>query len=188
MQHPDVPQHLMDLDLPSSSMRFLRGEGPDIELDQLLIEMQSDDSSSSSDASFVPDRARFLASLQHYATISLFHRRGIPSPAEIGSARNQQRTTIAFGPILVDRLALQNLEATPAPSGMEIVPWRPCLHAIALQLLPNIMEARNRATHTTTHATMVSEGVIILGENSPQHAVENGAQGLENSGPVTFEF
>jgi hypothetical protein len=30
---------------------------------------------------------------------------------------------------------------------VEIVPWRPVLQAIALQLIPDIVEARRRATH-----------------------------------------
>jgi hypothetical protein len=32
----DLPQHFIDLDLSSSSMRFLRASGPDISLDEVL--------------------------------------------------------------------------------------------------------------------------------------------------------
>ena len=51
-QHPDVPQHSMDIDLSGSSMCFLRATGPDISLEELYQALQNDSSSStSSDAS-----------------------------------------------------------------------------------------------------------------------------------------
>lgn len=191
MQHPVAPQHLMDLDLSSSSMRFLRGEGPNISLDQLLIDLQLDDSSSSSsDASSVldEDRARFVASLQHCATLSLFHRRGIPNSSHLEGSSNQPRATISFKPILIDHLATQNQEATPAAMGMEIVPWCPCLHALALQLWPDVLEARRPATHIAIQDAMMSDEVISLGEDGSDHALENGSQGPQLSSPPTFEF
>ena len=69
-QHLDVPQHSLDLDLSSSSMRFLRATGPDISLDDLFQDLHSDSSSSSSsDASSAinEDPLRFSATLSHYA-------------------------------------------------------------------------------------------------------------------------
>ena len=51
-QHPDVPQHSMEIDLSGSSMCFLRATGPDISLEELYQALQNDSSSStSSDAS-----------------------------------------------------------------------------------------------------------------------------------------
>jgi hypothetical protein len=76
--------------------------------------------------------ARFLMAQSHYATISLFHRRGIPSSAPPGTPG----AAIAIRPILIDCIPLQGQEvaqdANPS-SGLEIVPWHSCLHAIALQ-------------------------------------------------------
>lgn len=133
MQHLAVPQHLMDLDMSSSSMCFLRGKGPDISLDQILQDLQTDDSSSSSSdvsSGLNEDWVRFLAAQQHCATISLFHRRGIPNTAQPNVV--QPRSTIASKPILIDRAVMQDQIATQNSSGFEIVPWRPCLHALAL--------------------------------------------------------
>jgi hypothetical protein len=53
--HPAFPQHFIDLDLSNSSMRFLRATGPDISLDDALQGSVSDDNSSSSDATSIPD-------------------------------------------------------------------------------------------------------------------------------------
>lgn len=50
--HPANPQDHLDLELLGSSMRFLKGEGPDISLNQALVSADSDGSSSSSDATF----------------------------------------------------------------------------------------------------------------------------------------
>lgn len=35
-QHPNVPQHFIDLDLSGSSMRFLRAQGPDIAIEEVF--------------------------------------------------------------------------------------------------------------------------------------------------------
>lgn len=35
-QHPEIPQHFIDLDLSGSSMRFLRATRPDITLDEVF--------------------------------------------------------------------------------------------------------------------------------------------------------
>jgi hypothetical protein len=97
-QHPSIPQDLLDLDLSGSSVRFLRGEGPNIAIDE-VIQLGSDDSSSPSDASPVPnaDRARFIAAQSHCATVNNFHRKNL-----LGS--NQAKSsTIAIQPIFIDR-------------------------------------------------------------------------------------
>ena len=70
-------------------------------------------------------------------TVSLLHRRGIPSFAQPDGSLTHSGVAIMFRPILVDRGVVQNQVATEdiAPSsGVEIVQWRPCLHALALQL------------------------------------------------------
>jgi len=70
-------------------------------------------------------------------TVSLFHRRGIPSSAQPNGSLTHPGVAIMFRPILVDRGVVQNQVATKdiAPSSrLEIVQWRPCLHALALQL------------------------------------------------------
>jgi hypothetical protein len=81
LEHPAVPQDLIDVDLSGSSMRFLQATGPDIALEDVFNGLASDDnsSSSSSDATSAMDEdyARFLAAQSHCATISIFHRRGI---------------------------------------------------------------------------------------------------------------
>jgi hypothetical protein len=54
-QHLELPQHFIDLDLSSSSMRFLRASDPNISLDKVLQGFSSNDRSSSSDATSIPD-------------------------------------------------------------------------------------------------------------------------------------
>ena len=109
-QHPNLPQpnlppHLMDLDLSSSTMSFLRASGPDIPLEDVFQDLQSDSgSSTSSDASSVQveDHARFLAARSHCATISLFHRKGIPSASLPNLGGPTQRSSFAIRPIIIE--------------------------------------------------------------------------------------
>ena len=120
MQHQEV-----DLDLSGSSMEFLRANGPDIAIDEVFGGIQSDGSSSSSDASspLNEDMIRFIVAQNHCATITIFHRRGIPS---------SDSQSISFKPILVDSELLTS-QPTPqsadsssgswVPTGLEIVPW-----------------------------------------------------------------
>lgn len=64
-QHPGNPQDHVNLDHSGSSMRFHRGDGPDISLDQVFEDAaaEEDGSSSSSDATSatLEDHARFAA-------------------------------------------------------------------------------------------------------------------------------
>jgi hypothetical protein len=64
-------------------MRFLRATGPDIALDDVFNGLASDDSSSSpsSEATLAlyGDFARFFAAQSRCATISIFHKRGMPN-------------------------------------------------------------------------------------------------------------
>jgi hypothetical protein len=76
--NPELPQHFIDLDLSSSSMRFLRASGPDISLEEVLQGSSSDDSSSLSDATSLLDENQvcFLAAQSLCTTVSIFHRMG----------------------------------------------------------------------------------------------------------------
>lgn len=55
-------------------------------------------------------------------------------------------------PILIDRAVVQNQIAAPeapyVPTGLEILPWRPVLDALALQICPDIVEATQRPQHS----------------------------------------
>lgn len=85
-------------------MQFLRADGPDISLDQVIQDLQSEgSSSSSSDASSVPneERPRFIAVQSHCATIALFHCRGMPGGPLTGAR------PIAIRPICIDREIIQ---------------------------------------------------------------------------------
>ena len=70
----------------------------------------------------------------------------------------------------------ETVEAPPV-TALEIVPWCPVHHAIALQLWPDIVEARRRAARQSTSAPTQ---IIHL-----DHVV---SFGLEDSGPMDFEF
>jgi hypothetical protein len=114
--HPAFPQYFIDLDLSSSLMRFLRATGPDISLDEVLQGSGSNGSSTSSDASSTPDenQACFLAVQNLCATLTIFHRMGLPS---LCSALPAQRSSpvILMNPILIDT------ETRDLP-GLEIIP------------------------------------------------------------------
>lgn len=99
-QHPAVPQHLLDLDLSGSSMRFLHANRPDIGIEEVM--QLSDNSSSSSDASssLAEERARFNAARSYCATISLFHRKNCPGGNSLGPS------TITMKPIFIDNTLL----------------------------------------------------------------------------------
>lgn len=116
------------------------------------------------------DRTRFIAAQSHCANIALFHRRGTPSGALPGAQ------PIAIRPILVDREVRAPAPQAQAVTGREIVPWRPIPHVIALQLWPDIVEARRRAVRQKL-ATEVN--VIQLSDAE---------QGPMLSGLVAFEF
>jgi len=113
----NIPQHQIDLDMSGSSMRFLRAEGPDISIDQVMQDLQSGSSSSSSDATSAQqeeDRAHFIALQSHCATISIFHRKGIPSSFGPGAS-----SSLAIGPICIEREIVEG----PAVTSLEIVPY-----------------------------------------------------------------
>ena len=86
-------------------MRFLRGDGPDIDLDQVSQNISDDDSSSSSDATSaaIEDRARFAAAQARCANILIFGRKSLPNDVFV-RANNQ---SVIREPIIVDRSALQ---------------------------------------------------------------------------------
>jgi hypothetical protein len=166
--------------------------GNDISLEDLVQDLQSDSSSSSSsDASSGPDEdmARFMATHSHCATISLFHRRGIPSTAQPGAFPPRSENSFVFKPILIDFESMQDQvvqhEAAPS-SGLEIVLWRPCLHAIALQLWPDMVEARSCANRAHHESALSVQDVSMEGSRSL--ILEGGTQGPQSSGPSAFEF
>lgn len=78
-------------------MRFLRGDGPAITIEEVV--QLSDDSSSSSVASSAlnEESAWSDAVRSHYATIILFHRKNLPGNTRAGPS------TIALQPIFIDR-------------------------------------------------------------------------------------
>lgn len=182
-QHPAVPQHILDLDLSGSSMRFLHVDGLKITIDEIIQLDQSDDSSSSNDASSVPneERARFLAARSHCAITSPFHRKCLPGSSQAGPS------TILMQPILIDRNVMeeQNTESQiPAPTGLEIVPWRPVLDVIALQLLPQVVEARQKIALSAPPPTLIlGEDGVISGTQS-----KDGITNITQPGPRNFEF
>lgn len=160
-QHLGHPQDHLDLNLSGSSMRFLRGDGPDIWLERVFQEIAAqDDSSSSSDATSVPgeDRARFAAAQSRCANVLIFGRKGMPADVFTRASTS----TAQPEPITIDKERYQSaLTVIPAPAstGLEIVPWKPVPHVIALQLLPAIIDSR-RAAETQAR----SEPVIFLGD------------------------
>jgi hypothetical protein len=81
LHHPANPQDHLDLELSRSSMQFLRGEGPDISLNQALVNADSDGSSSSSDATsgMVEEQVRSTAIRTRSANILIFGRKNLPS-------------------------------------------------------------------------------------------------------------
>lgn len=104
-QHPNVQQDHLDLNLSGSSMRFLRGGGSGISLDDILdiAAHTEDSSSSSSDATsqLNEDRARFAAAQQHCVNTLIFNRKGLPD-----DVFHRATQLLAHGPIIIDREAL----------------------------------------------------------------------------------
>jgi hypothetical protein len=104
-------------------------------------------------------------------------RKGLP--ADVFSRASS--STAPSEPIIIDREVLQPAllpVQDPAPTGLEIVPWKPIPHVLALQLWPVIVESRR-----TAEAQSKSAPVILLGDipRAQQHSPED-------SGPSVFEF
>lgn len=160
-QHPQVPQDTIDLSLSGSSMTFLRADGPDLPINEVV--QLEDDSSSDSDASSVlnEDRARHLAIQSRCAKIGIFHRKSLPGSSIAGPS------TIIMQPICIDRALVQ--EQLPKPTGLEIVPWRPVPDAIALQILPEVIAARRKSVE------LPPPPVLIISENGIVHSEINDA-------------
>lgn len=171
-QHPAVPQDLLDLGLSGSSMRFLRADGPDISIDEVI--QLSDDSTSSSDASSTPneDSLRFAAIQNHCATISLFHRKSLLGRSKAGPS------TIVMQLIFIDKALVTEQNSVteqyadtqiPAPTGLEIVPWRPVLDALALQIWPDAVAARRKAPQQTASPPLIisEDGIVSSTESVP---------------------
>lgn len=185
-QHPDVPQHLLDLDLSSSSMRFLRANGPDIKIHEVW--QLSDDSSSSSDASsnMTEERARFIAARSHCAAISLFHRKNLPGGSNNGPLTVTMKPIFIDNTLLSDQNASKKKEDSFKPTGWEIVPWHLAPAVVLLQAFPYLIKARCKAMTMAKEATSMPLPVsspIIISEQGVVHG-----SGLVDSGPVDFEI
>jgi hypothetical protein len=152
---PDLPQHFIDLDLSSSSMRFLRASGLDISLDEVLQGSSSDDSSSSSDATLLLDenQARFLAAQSLCATVSIFHRMGLPNLSSSIVACCSP-PTLTLNPILID-------PEVSTPTGLELVPWKPCVPAALLQYWPVVVENLQRRVSVARESPAIQATSII---------------------------
>lgn len=102
--HPVNPHDCLDLELSGSSMRFLRGDGPEISLDQLIQAGADTDISSSSDASseLIQERARFEAVSSRCANILIFGRKGLPGDVFMRATNPVGRNSGALGtPIII---------------------------------------------------------------------------------------
>jgi hypothetical protein len=137
-------------------MRFLRASDPNISLDEVLQGFSSDDSSSLSDATLILDenQARFLAAQSLCATITIFHRMGLPN---LSSTLEAQHTPpiLALNPILID-------PEVRAPTGIELVPWKPSVPAALLQYWPVVFEDLQRVSFATREPLTSQAAPIIL--------------------------
>lgn len=149
-QHPAQPQDLLELELSGSSMRFLRGDGPDISLDQVLDNANGDDSSSSSNVTseLADEHARFVAARNRCANVLIFGRKGLPSETFRRASGLQLDQPPMSMPNVITIPALSLLEpsasqsSSPAVTGLEIVPWKPILDVMALKFLPWVLNCR----------------------------------------------
>ena len=176
-QHPQVPQDHLDLDLSGSSMRFLRGDGPNISLDQVFENISDDSNSSSSDATsqVLEDRARFAADQSRCANVLIFGRKGLPSDVFVRASGS----TAVHNPIVVDRSVIMSSLAPTVTTGLEIVPWNPVLDVLAPQLLPQVMDYCR-----TPRAPAAPTPVVALGYTDAMSVDQSPA----DSGPGGFEF
>jgi hypothetical protein len=133
-KHPAVPQDHLDLDLSGLSLRFLRGSGPDISLDDILGSNATDDGSSSSSyasSAQVEDCAHFAAVQNRCANMLIFNRKDLPDDIFV-------RVTAGL-----EIVPWKPVKDILAPSGKEIVPWKPTGAALALQLFAVSMEQQS---------------------------------------------
>lgn len=146
---------------------------------------KDDGSSSSSDAtaSMVTEQARFLAARSHCANMLIFNRKGLPDDIFI---RAGELSAISR-PVVVDISLIASAVQCPASSGLEIVPWVPVKHALALQLLPAILECCQKAPPQSVPAS-----IIILLDASQSQGPDESSPVIEQHasapGPIEFEF
>lgn len=182
-QLPDEPQDHLDLNLSGSSLRFLRGDGPDISLDQVFDNAAAGDGSSSSSGATsgsIEERAPFAVAQSRCANIPIFGMKDMPSDVFIRGSSSSHLPD----PVVVDRDILQPILSAPtetqnaALTGLEIVLWKPIPHVLALQLWSAILESRKAA-----EAQAKTTSVILLDDiPRPQQ------QSPDDSGPSDFEF
>ena len=104
----------------------------------------------------------FLATLSPCATISNFHRKGLPN-TEAGTFSNLP-PSFSVRPILIERKALEPQVARQdtATIGLELVPWKPCDPALLLQLWLEILEAASNKSAKQAQSVLTTNS---LGED-----------------------
>lgn len=176
-QHPDFPQDHIDLELSGSSMCFLRGDGSDLSMEQNFEEITAaEDSSSSSDATSntMEEKARFIAAQKRCASILIIDRKGLPADVfSRGSSSSKPPTSI-----MIENSALLSTLPGSQRTGWEIIPWKPILDVIALQMWPHVI-----ARKAKTAVEKESAPVMILGDTQEWYD-----QGPNVSSPTEFKF
>jgi hypothetical protein len=138
-----------------------------LEQDQFVLQSHTNPPANGqlSDAISIPnnERACFLAARSRCATITLFHRKSLPSIFHAGPS------TIAIQPILIDRTLVD--EHGPAPTGLEIVLRRPVLDALALQIWPAVLAATNKTKSVISSPPLIIEedGVVLNMHSGPDN-------------------
>ena len=154
--HPQFPQDMIDVN--HSSMRLLRATGHDIPFERVFGSGSCDeDSSSSCDATSGPillnkENLQFVAAQSICLDRLVFDRRALPDGFQLqGPAALFQQPDIqpAAEPIIINKQVLAQA-AIPEQSanqitGLEIVPWQPVGSAVALHILADFIDFRQRA-------------------------------------------
>jgi len=178
---PDASTNLEQKDLVVDLHLHPPSQPPDPKqnLDEAFgdIAARDDGSSSSSDASsnMIEERAHFVAAQRSCANILIFNRKGLPNDTFIRATKS----SVNREPIVIDRALVQH-SAIVAPSttstGLEIIPWQPLRHELALQLWQVIVESHRQAKSIAAPSL-----VIILLDIQCE-------QGPSESSPVDFKF
>jgi hypothetical protein len=181
-QHPQVPQHLMDLDLSGSLMKFLRENGPDIQIEEVMLPFDGSPSSSDATSIQIDEATVFNVVTSLCAKIILFHRNDLPGSDNVVSSP----TTIALKPILIDGTAPSKKntnEASQHASSLQIVPWHPIPAVLLLLTLPKVLKARQNALSGSARSKE-EDSVLII----DQQGVIQILGSEDDSGPTPFEF
>jgi hypothetical protein len=167
-EHPVFPQHTLELNLSGSSMRFLRANGPDIAIEEVM-QPASDDSSSTSDATSeeVVVRARFDAVMSLCANITIYHRKDLPGPSGCSIRSILMRSIF----VETNPPVHQQETLTAKKSEWEIVVWKPQPAAAALlNALPFVLDKIkniNKVKETQPTWIINTEGTICDNLSAP---------------------